>query len=325
VKTVVGISLIFVVILVSLSAYLRLAHSGIGCLDWPACYGRIGDPPAVSQPLSGQGAYQRIVAEASQPLAWATPMHRIVASVLGLLIVFLLMMALKQKRDRLVSLALLFVTVFLAVLGIKSGALHSPSVVMGNLGGGFVMLGLLGWMFFKDGIQVKPGHNKSLPTALITTAILILALQILMGGLTSANFAATSCQTLPDCHGSWLPGPAIWAAADLTRVHEVTSMGQVIGGQERIDIHIAHRIGAVLTTILLVIIGLMASRAGGQLRPAGITVILLVTAEFLIGISAIASDLPISLAVAHNWVAGLLLLALLRTSTLNRRISRAHE
>jgi cytochrome c oxidase assembly protein subunit 15 len=324
-KTVVGISLIFVIILVSLSAYLRLAHSGIGCLDWPACYGRIGDPPAVSQPISGQGAYQRIVAEASQPLAWATPMHRIVASVLGLLIVFLLMMALKQKRDRLVSLSLLSVTVFLAVLGVKSGALHSPAVVMGNLGGGFVMLGLLGWMFFKDGTQAKPGQSKSLPAALIATAILMLALQILMGGLTSANFAATSCQTLPDCHGIWLPGPAIWDAADLTRVHEVTSMGQVIGGQERIDIHIAHRIGAVLTTILLVITGLMASRAGGQLRPAGITVVLLVTAEFLIGISAIASDLPISLAVAHNWVAGLLLLALLRTSTLNRSISRAHE
>ncbi len=306
-------------VLVSLSAYLRLAHSGIGCTDWPACYGRIGDPPAVSQTISSENAYQRIVAEASQPLAWATPLHRLVASVLGLLIVLLVVLSLKLKRDRMISLALLGLTIFLALLGIKSGGLHSPAVVMGNLSGGFLMLGLLGWMLFKssDGNDQAP-ERASLPGALIVTTVLVLALQILLGGLTSANFAATSCQTLPDCHGAWLPGSEIWKAMDLSRHHEVTSMGQAIGGQERIDIHIAHRLGAVVTTLMVLAVGFMAWIVGGRLRKAGAIALILVTAELSIGITAIISDLPIELAVAHNWVAGLLLLVMLKIAALNQ-------
>jgi len=318
-KSVVRLSLLLVIILVSLSAYLRLAHSGIGCADWPACYGLIGDPPAISQTISSENAYQRIVAEASQPLAWATPLHRLVASVLGLLIVLLVVLAFKSKRDRLIALALLALTVFLALLGIKSGGLHSPAVMMGNLGGGFLMLGLLGWMLFKDSSGASDGpQQRSLPAVLVTASLFFLLMQILMGGLTSANFAATSCQTLPDCHGSWLPGAEIWKAIDISNEHEVTSMGQAIGGQERVDIHIAHRLGAVVTTLLIIATGLMAWRAGGRLRYAGSVMLLLVVAEFSIGVAAIMSGLPITLAVAHNWIAGLLLLAQLKIVALNR-------
>jgi len=161
-------------------------------------------------------------------------------------------------------------------------------------------------------------ERASLPGALIVTTVLVLALQILLGGLTSANFAATSCQTLPDCHGAWLPGSEIWKAMDLSRHHEVTSMGQAIGGQERIDIHIAHRLGAVVTTLMVLAVGLMAWSVGGRLRKAGAIALILVTAELSIGITAITSDLPIELAVAHNWVAGLLLLVLLKIAAQNR-------
>jgi cytochrome c oxidase assembly protein subunit 15 len=319
-KALVSISLLLVIILVSLSAYLRLAHSGIGCEDWPGCYGRIGEPQAVSQSISTENAYQRIVADATQPLAWATPLHRMVASVLGLMIAFLFFLSLKLKRDRLISLLLLAITVFLAILGIKSGSLHSPAIVMGNLCGGFVMLGLLGWLLFKDKADTTPDPRAaSLPGALIAVAILLLISQILLGGLTSANFAATSCQSLPDCHGSWLPGSEIWKAMDLSRQHEVTPMGQAIGGQERVDIHIAHRLGAVVTTLVVLVTGFMAWRARGRLKFAGATVLLLVAAEFAIGVAAIASGLPIGLAVAHNWIAGLLLLALLNIAARNRR------
>lgn len=318
-KALVGLSLLFVIVLVSLSAYLRLAHSGIGCADWPDCYGRIGDPPSVSQTISSENAYQRIIAEASQPLAWATPLHRFVASVLGLLIVFLTMLAFKQKKDRLISLALLLVTVFLALLGVKSGGLHSPAVVMGNLSGGFLMLGLLGWMLFKDGDNGNTvATSGKLSGKLLGAAVLLLVIQILLGGLTSANFAATACQSLPDCHGRWLPGPDVFKAMDLSSDHQVTSMGQVVGGQERTDIHIAHRLGAAIAAVLMLAVGLMAWRAGGRIRFAGVTVLLLVIIEFSIGVYAVASGLPIQLAVAHNWVAGLLLLALLRTVALNR-------
>jgi cytochrome c oxidase assembly protein subunit 15 len=309
-------------VLVCVSAYLRLSHSGIGCADWPACYGRIGEPEAVNEIISSENAYQRILAEASQPLAWATPLHRFVASTLGLLIVALVMLALKRKKDRMISFALLGITVYLALLGLKSGGLHSPAVVMGNLGGGFLMLGLLGWMLFRQKNDIASDdnstHNRKLPGGLVTAAVLVLILQILMGGLTSANFAATSCQTLPDCHGSWLPGKDVWKAMDLSQEHQVTSVGQVIGGQERIDIHKTHRLLALATTVLLLIVGLMAWKLNGRMRVAGTIVLLLVLVEFSIGIAAIASDLPIGLAVAHNWLAGLLLLGMLKIAALNR-------
>jgi cytochrome c oxidase assembly protein subunit 15 len=318
----VGISLLSVMLLVSLSAYLRLSHSGIGCPDWPACYGQIGEPKAVTELISSENAYQHILAEASQPLAWATPLHRLVASVLGLFIVFLVILAFRHRRDRSISLALLSITVFLALLGLKSGGLHSPAVVMGNLGGGFLMLGLLGWMFFKQsnasGTSESSRRQPVLPVGLTVVALLFLVLQILIGGLTSANFAATSCQTLPDCHGSWLPGPGLWKAMDLSEDHEVTPSGQAIGGQERVDIHKTHRLVAVATALLLLVVGLMSLKANGSLRLAGVLLMILVLTEFSIGVAAIIPGLSITLAVAHNWLAGLLLLAMLNIMALNR-------
>jgi len=109
-KTLSGVSLILVILLVSLSAYLRLSHSGIGCAEWPECYGRIGAAPAASATAAnklqttGKDAYRQLLQRSSEPLAWATPLHRLVASVLGLLVVFLNVLAMKQKRHRLLSL-----------------------------------------------------------------------------------------------------------------------------------------------------------------------------------------------------------------------------
>jgi len=315
-NTLAKISLLLVIVLVSLSAYLRLAHSGIGCSDWPACYGRIGEPAAVTQAIPAEDAYAQLVAESNQALSWATPLHRLVASVLGLLVVFLAILAVRNRRQRLISFALLALTVYLAVLGIRSGSLHDPAVVIGNLAGGFLMLGLLGWMVFSSG-EIK-SSSSGITRILAPLAIFILAVQILLGGLTSANFAATSCQTLPDCHGSWLPGGAIVTAIDLSREHQVTSSGQAIGGDERLAIHKTHRLGSVLTLLICLAAALMAIREDSRYRTTAVVITILVSAEFLIGISTILTSLPISLAVAHNWFAGLLMLALLKLLALSR-------
>lgn len=302
-------SLLLVLILVSLSAYLRLAHSGIGCADWPECYGRIGEAPAASQAVPAGDAYEQLLLERSEPLYWATPLHRLVASVLGLLIVFMAFLSIRAKQQRLLSFTLLALTVYLAVLGIRSGSLHDPAVVMGNLAGGFCMLGLLGWMVFSS--QQRRGGSPLLKWSILA-AVAVLSIQILLGGFTSANFAANSCQTLPDCHGSWWPGSSLTTALDLGRKHEVTGSGQAIGGEERLAIHKAHRLGSLLTVIFTVFAALIALRAGPDYRSVAIIIVAFVSFEFLIGITAILSSLPISLAVAHNWFAGLLLLALLK-------------
>jgi cytochrome c oxidase assembly protein subunit 15 len=230
-------SLLLVIMLVSVSAYLRLDNSGIGCPDWPSCYGQIG-VPELAEPTVGS-TYERLAEEARQPLSWATPVHRLVASVLGLTVLGIALLSLRVKRDRLISFAMLGLTVFLAWLGIYSGGLHSPGVVMGNLAGGFTLLGLLGWMTFRN---AKPRANAPKVTKIWTTAALAwLMVQMMTGGLTSANFAASACQTLPDCHGSYLPGDQWSRAFDISRSHEIGPTGLALGGSERADIHKLHQ------------------------------------------------------------------------------------
>ena len=206
------------------------------------------------------------------------------------------------------SFTLLGLTVFLAWLGIYSGGLHSPAVVMGNLGGGFAMLGLLGWMVFRS---ARPRANApAIVRRWVVAALLLLCLQIALGGLTSANFAASACRTIPDCQGSWLPGSNVWTAFDLTRQHEIGPTGLALGGPERTDIHKLHRIVAVLAALVVIAAGLLALRA--RLGLTAVTVVAILVAEFSVGIAAILTDLPIGIAVAHNWLAAMLLLSLLR-------------
>ena len=301
------IGLILVMVLVSLSSYLRLDHSGIGCTPWPDCYGNIGEQ---GHAADVESAYERLVAEARQPMSWARPLHRLIASVLGLLVLGMVGLSLRQKRNRALSFVLLGLTVFLAWLGIYSEGLHSPAVVMGNLSGGFAMLGIFGLLLFDRKTQPAGGVRHLDIWTLV--AIGVLCLQILLGGLTSANFAASACQSLPDCHGMWLPGAELWSAFDLSRSLQITEQGFVIGGAERADIHMLHRIFSLLTVAVVLIAGVQAIRSGGRLRPIGVFVCLVVSVEFLIGIAAIRSGVPIGIAVAHNWLAGLLLLGLLR-------------
>ena len=311
-KTLAAISLLFVIALVSVSAYLRLDNSGIGCANWPECYGLIGTP-ATEAPTVGS-TYERLAIEARQPMSWATPVHRLVAGILGLLVLAMAILSVLGRKDRLLSFTLLGLTAFLAWLGIYSGGLHSPAVVMGNLLGGFTMLGLLGWMVFRD-TGSRPGATPGV-RGWVIAAMTVLCLQIALGGLTSANFAASACRTVPDCHGSWLPGQHLSTAFDLTREHEIGPTGLALGGPERADIHKLHRLGALLALITVLVAGLLALKS--KLGAMAIVVIALVVIEFSVGIAAIVTSLPIGIAVAHNWLAAMLLLGLLRLLALCR-------
>ncbi len=174
------------------------------------------------------------------------------------------------------------------------------------------MLGLLGWMVFRKGQPPTAGIANSKLRAAATLAIVILSTQILLGGLTSANFAASACQTVPDCHGTWLPGPNLPRAFDLSRVHQIGDTGVVLGGPERADIHKLHRLVAVLAVLSINTAAVLAIRTHSDLRIVGSIVLSVVILEFAVGVSAILLDIPISVAVAHNWLAGILLLVLLK-------------
>jgi cytochrome c oxidase assembly protein subunit 15 len=255
--------------------------------------------------------------------AWATPVHRIVASTLGLLVLYLNLIAFRTAQSRVNALLLLALTVFLATLGLRSGSLHSPAIVMGNLAGGFFMLGLLGWMVFspvpteEDDFEKYVVGNRPV-NRWAMAALIILCAQIVLGGLTSANFAATACRTLPDCQGSWMPGSALMTAVDLSRQHVIDESGHAVGGSERKAIHKTHRLGALLTLATLLVAAIVALRSGNAFRRVAITIIVLVIAEFSVGIAAILTQLPIGLAVIHNSLAAFLLLSLIVLLVRNR-------
>ena len=138
------------------------------------------------------------------------------------------------------------------------------------------------------------------------------AIQILLGGLTSANFAATACASVPDCNGSYLPGAELWLAMDLSRERVVDADGFVIGAGERADIQKLHRLAAVAALIAMLLILVKAWREHSEFRGIAITIAILCGAEFVLGVATVLTDLPITIAVAHNWLAALLLLSLLR-------------
>ena len=306
------VSLLLALILVPAGAYLRLDNSGIGCADWPDCYGMIGK--AAEEAPTVSSTYERLLVDAKEPMSWVTPVHRFVAGVLGLLILCMAIVSLRTGKHQSSALTLLGLTIFLAWLGIYSDGLHSLAVVMGNLWGGFAMLGLLGWIAFGD---AKPRANASPAVRRwVTVALLLLCVQIAVGGLTSANFAAAACPTIPDCNSTWLPGGDLWTAFDLTRQLETDSTGLALGGKERADIHKLHRIVGVITLLVSFAAAVFALRA--KLIGAALVVLLLVFAEFSIGVTSILMDLPIGMAVAHNWLAAILLLSLLRLLALCR-------
>lgn len=317
-QSLVVLCLVLVAALVVLSAYIRLNHAGLGCADWPACYGRIGTldaHPAGHSTADTVSAYQQLANEKQSPKDWAMTAHRAIASLLGIGIITLTFTAVARRRKRapvLIPLLLLGLTVFLAVLGNWSGGLHRPAVVLGNLIGGYGMLVLL-WL-----LQLRQrrysGGGYATPRLLRTWigfGVLLLCVQILLGSLTSANFAALACTSFPDCYGSWVPSSALDKAFDIMRVLPVNAGGVVSGGAETQAIHMAHRIGALLTLITLGWIALQAIRAGGIYRESGFTVLVLLLAEISIGVSAVLTSLPIALATAHNALAALLLLSLL--------------
>lgn len=316
-QSLVVLCLVLVAALVVLSAYIRLNHAGLGCADWPACYGRIG---AAERLANGRAtadtvsAYQQLAAEKHTPQSTAITAHRFIASLLGIGIITLTFTAIAHRHKGapvLLPVLLLALTLFLAVLGNWSGGLHRPAVVLGNLIGGFGMLVLLWLLWLRRCRSAGGGYAPHALRAWINFGLALLIAQILLGSLTSANFAALACTTFPDCYGHWLPGAILTKTFDILRVLPVNGAGVVSGGNELQAIHMAHRLGAWLTFITLTGIALLAIRAGDIYRASGIIVLVLLLSEILIGVSAVLTGIPIALATAHNALAALLLLSML--------------
>ena len=298
------VSILLVFIVVILSAWLRLSGSGLGCAEWPSCYALIK--------AEASGAESLAAAHRVPP--WATLTHRLVASVLGVLVLGIMVAAWRRRRapgqSVLIPLAVLALTVFLSVLGYVTPSPLRPWVTLSNLLGGMAMLAMLWWLGQRSVSTVlestrMPGLR---PWALV--GIFVVFFQIALGGWVSANFAALACTDLPGCGGyPWTGGP--WREGfNLFRELPVTDGGVVIAGDTGKTIHLVHRAGAVLTFLYTAWLGWGAIVAGSRYRSTAIALLVFLALQIILGISAVAFSLPLGLVTAHNAVAALLLLSL---------------
>ncbi|MFC4728377.1 COX15/CtaA family protein [Coralloluteibacterium thermophilus] len=261
---------------------------------------------------------------ASLMVAVAIPLYmqgqHVAASVLAALAEVLLLLAAwrwsNQDLSRVATL-LLAVIIFQALLGMWTVTwLLKPVVVMAHLLGGlatFSLLAFLAWRATPDAPLVHSDAPRL--RGLLGIGLVLLVVQIALGGWTSANYAALACGTdFPTCLGQW------WPAADwregfvLWRGIGVDYEGGVLDGEARVAIQMAHRLMAVVVFGHLLAVALRLWRTTG-LRHWGVTLGVLLIAQVALGISNVHFGLPLAVAVAHNAGAVLLLFVLVTLLT----------
>lgn len=301
---------------VLLGAWVRLNDAGLGCPDWPGCYGKLVVPTGDAAVAHANAAFPERPLEAAK--GWKEMIHRYFAGTLGLLILAGAVLALRRRRDPEQPLALplflLALVLFQSVLGMWTVTWQlKPVVVMGHLLGGLATLSLLWWLSLRSrGWLAGPASVPAGVKAAGVLVLLVVIVQIALGGWTSANYAALACTDFPTCHGSWWPQADFGEAFVLWRGLGVNYEFGVLDAPARIAIQLTHRIGAVVTALLVLslAIGLLLKLPAPAVRRVAWAMIALVLLQFSLGIANVLLSLPLAVAVAHNGGAAALLLAL---------------
>lgn len=312
--TLFAVFLAFCVIM--LGAYTRLKDAGLGCPDWPGCYGQLTVPHTQTEITQATKLFPAQPVEA--PKAWAEMVHRYFAGTLGIIIFVLTLWALfryAKHRDQPLFLPILLslLVIFQAALGMWTVTWKLlPLVVMGHLLGGMTVISLL-WALALITGKLFPNQNPPLislrPWAII--GLIIVALQIFLGGWTSSNYASVACTTFPFCQGSFFPTMEIKHAFNFFSPVGNNYQGGLLDMTARITIHMFHRYGGVIVGLYIGILSLylIISKKAQDLRALGWIMLILLLLQVTLGILNVELKLPIEVAVAHNGGAALLLLS----------------
>lgn len=301
---------------VTLGAYVRLSDAGLGCPDWPGCYGQLIAP----HPEHEEALEQFPDAQIDTGKAWKEMIHRYIAGILGILILALAIIAVRNRHDHTqqvkLPLFLVALVTFQALLGMWTVThLVAPGIVTLHLLMGMLTLGLLWWQYLQSR-TTGPAFSTRLPTMNLKpwamAALVVVFAQIALGGWVSTNYAALHCPDFPTCQQSWWPPMDFAGAFDIFHEYGVNYEGGRLTNDQGVTVHLMHRIGAVITLLFIGAVGILAS-LGSNLayREAGIAMLLILVVQFIIGISNVIYVLPLPLAVAHNGGAALLLLSVI--------------
>lgn len=311
-----GAVLAFVVIVVG--AYVRLSDAGLGCPDWPGCYGNITAPETAHAVAAANAAFPERPVETAK--AWKEMVHRYLAGTLGLVILALAAIAWKGRTKQglpvVLPSVLVGIVLFQALLGMWTVTLLvKPAVVTAHLLGGLATLSLLWWLALSQLWERPPdiGDGIGRLRPWVWGGLLLVVAQILLGGWTSTNYAALACTEFPTCYGGmWWPPTDFREAFVVWRGLGVNYEYGVLDSAARTAIHLSHRIGAL---VVLLGIGWLAIRVirGARdraHRTLGVALVIVLLGQVGLGIGNVLGQLALGNAVAHSGGAALLLLCL---------------
>ncbi len=312
----IAITMCLTLVLIVLGAFVRLSDAGLGCPDWPGCYGNL-TPAHSSTEIQAAEAVQP-GGPVSMSKAWKEMTHRYLAMLVGALIAAIMLAAwrnrLAWRQSPLLPSALAGAVIFQAALGAWTVTmLLRPAIVTGHLLGGIAILALLVWLLQRQSTAGKWADvimSNGKLKLVGWFALLVLFGQIVLGGWVSTNYAALACSDLPTCHGEWVPAMDFANAFHVIRPLGVGPDGELLTHEALRAIHWTHRVGAVVTMLVVggFALTLLKVKSG---RKAARKLLALLAAQVVLGLSNVVFSLPLAIAVAHNGVAAMLFALLL--------------
>jgi cytochrome c oxidase assembly protein subunit 15 len=310
-RTLVFCAAVLTFLVIVVGAYVRLEDAGLGCPDWPGCYGQfLGVPDEAHEVARAEQAFPGKTVDVER--AWKEMFHRYLAGTLGLLILALAVLSWRGRRESgrspWLAAALVLLVVFQATLGMWTVTLLlKPAIVTLHLLGGMATLAVVTWLALReiDPPAAPPGIAQPLrPWAALGLAILVA--QIALGGWVSANYAALACTDFPTCHGQWQPETDFVNAFHVMRELGVTASGAPLSQEALNAIHWSHRVGALIALAYLGVLALRMLQTAA-LRTLGTLLLALLIVQAGLGVANVLLRLPLALAAAHNAGAALLL------------------
>lgn len=303
-------------VLVVLGAFVRLSDAGLGCPDWPGCYGNL--TPHHSTEAIREAESIQPGGPVTMAKAWKEMVHRYLAMIVGALIAAILLATWRHRRalkqSPLHASVLAAGVIFQAALGAWTVTmLLKPAIVTSHLLGGITILTLLAWLWARQvrgaGGDAKWTRDIMAGPRLKLFAWLMLAvllMQITLGGWTSTNYAALACTDLPMCHGQWVPPMDFVNAFHVIRPLGVGPDGELLTIDALRAIHWMHRLGAMVVCVFAAAFAWQLMQASGG-RAAAKMFLALIGLQVLLGLSNVWFSLPLVVAVLHNGVAALLM------------------
>ena len=337
-RRLIGWSALLCFALIMIGAWVRLTDAGLGCPDWPGCYGKLSPVQAkaqIAQAVAEQGGDHGPV---SLGKAWREMIHRYIATGLGLLIIGIVLMAWRLRHRLEQSPWLATFTLGVVILQGLFGKwtvtlLLKPAIVTGHLIGGLLTFSLLFWLWLRTRQAIEAvGSRLKVPVKPPTyglqwfarLALLAVGFQIALGGWTSTNYAALACPDFPTCQEQWVPRVNFSDAFHVVRELGKTAQGDMIDLPALTAIHLSHRLGAVLVLMIIGLLAFFCFRQGVATREAR-WLLLMLALQWALGISNVIFDLSLWVAVGHTGGAVVLLALTLLLNFRLKALSQVHQ